>query len=108
MICMLADYRVQTVDGSTPFESLEDAKSAVRFIRANADKFHVDPDKIVCSGGSAGRHLAAATAAIKKYNDKNDDLRFSCKPNALVLLIQIIDSGTGCYGYDWVGEENLI
>jgi acetyl esterase/lipase len=107
MICVLADYRVKTVEGSTPFESLEDAKSAVRFIRGNATKFHVDTDKIVCSGGSAGRHLAAATAAIEKYNDKNDDLNISAKPNALVLFNPVIDNGPGGYGYERVGEEYL-
>lgn len=94
MICILADYRVQTVDGSTPFESLEDAKSAVRFIRDNAEKLHVDPDKIVCS---AGGHLATATAAIEKYNE----LSISTKPNALILFNPVIDNGPS--GYDMTG-----
>ena len=105
MVCVIADYRVQTVDGSTPFKSLEDAKSVVRFIRANAEKFHVDPDKIVCSGGSAGGHLAAATASIEKYNEQNDDLSISAKPNALVLFNPVIDNGPGGYGYERIGDE---
>ena len=65
MVCFLADYRVKSRQETTPFESLKDAKSAMRFIRKNASDFHVDPDKIVASGGSAGGHLAAATAFIE-------------------------------------------
>jgi len=63
-----------------------DAKSAMRFIRKHADEFQIDPDKIIASGGSAGGHLAAATALIDGYNDPSDDLSISSKPSALVLL----------------------
>ncbi len=37
---------------------MEDAKCAVRWLRANAAKYNVDPDKIAVIGGSAGGHLA--------------------------------------------------
>jgi acetyl esterase/lipase len=37
---------------------IEDAKTAVRFLRANADKYHVDKDRIATMGWSAGGHLA--------------------------------------------------
>ena len=35
-----------------------DVKAAVRWLRANAEKYHVDPDRIGVTGGSAGGHLA--------------------------------------------------
>lgn len=38
---------------------IEDAKAAVRFLRANAQRFHIDPDRIVAFGTSAGGHLAS-------------------------------------------------
>ena len=38
---------------------IEDAKTAVRFLRANAAKFGIDPDRIAALGVSAGGHLAA-------------------------------------------------
>ncbi len=38
--------------------AVEDAKCAVRWMRAHAEELHVDPDKIVVIGGSAGGHLA--------------------------------------------------
>jgi acetyl esterase/lipase len=37
---------------------LHDAKAAVRWLRANADRYHVDPDRIGVVGFSAGGHLA--------------------------------------------------
>lgn len=42
-----------------PFPAaVEDAKCAVRWMRANADKYKVDPNHICVLGGSAGGHLA--------------------------------------------------
>ena len=38
---------------------LHDAKAAIRFLRENAKKFNIDPDRIGVSGASAGGHLAA-------------------------------------------------
>jgi len=43
-------------------ESTMDAKSAVRWIRKYAEHFSFDPDNIIALGGSAGGHLALATA----------------------------------------------
>jgi len=37
---------------------VEDVKAAVRFLRANAAKYAVDPNNIGTTGGSAGGHLA--------------------------------------------------
>ena len=105
MICFLVDYRVKTRNKTSPFESLKDAKSAIRYVRQHAKKFSVDPSRIVAAGGSAGGHLAAATAFVEKYNESTDDLSVSCKPDALVLYNPVIDNGPGGYGYDRVGEE---
>lgn len=103
MVCFLVDYRVKTRQQTTPFESLKDAKSAVRYVRKHAAEFHVDTSKIVASGGSAGGHLAAATALIKGFNEKVEDSLISCIPNALVLFNPVIDNGPGGYGYERIG-----
>lgn len=47
-----------------------DVKAAVRWLRANAAKYHVDPDRIGAMGGSAGGHLAqflGVTAGLKRF-----------------------------------------
>ncbi len=49
-------YRFSTV---APFPAaLQDTKCAVRWMRANAAKYGIDPDRIAVAGGSAGGHLA--------------------------------------------------
>lgn len=104
LVCFLVDYRVKNRHLTTPFESLKDAKSAMRFVRENSEKFHIDISKIIASGGSAGGQLAAATALIEDYNEDSDNLSISCKPNALVLFNPAIDNGPAGVGYDRIGE----
>jgi len=104
LTCFLVDYRTKNKNNSTPFESLMDAKTAIRFIRKNAKTFGIDTSKIIASGGSSGGQLAAASALIDAYNEKNDDLSISCIPNALVLFNPVIDNGPGGYGYEKIGE----
>jgi acetyl esterase/lipase len=86
MVAMTADYRVDTRHGVKPHTCVADAKSAVRWIRANAAHLSVDPDRIAAGGGSAGGHLAAATATLPAYDDPQDDRSISARPDALVLF----------------------
>jgi acetyl esterase/lipase len=39
-------------------EAVADVRRAVRFVRANAEKFGIDPERIGVCGGSAGGHLS--------------------------------------------------
>ena len=49
-------YRLSDV---APFPAaVQDVKCAVRWLRANAERLHVDPDRIAMAGGSAGGHLS--------------------------------------------------
>lgn len=41
---------------------LQDANAALRFLRANAARYRIDPARVAVWGGSAGGHLAALTA----------------------------------------------
>ncbi len=104
LICFLADYRTWNQHQVAPFECLKDAKSAIRYLRTHAADFHIDPDKLIASGGSAGGHLAAATALVSGFEHADDDLSVSCVPNALVLYNPVVDNGPGGYGYERVSE----
>jgi len=104
IVCFLADYRTANKHKTTPFESLKDANSAIRYVRQNASDFSIDPDKIIASGGSAGGHLAAATALTSGYDEVTDVSSISHVPNALVLFNPVIDNGPGGYGFVRVGE----
>jgi acetyl esterase/lipase len=50
-------------------EVLEDMHRAVRFIRANAKKYNVDPDKLGIAGASAGGHLSLMQGCAPKEGD---------------------------------------
>ena len=101
IITFSVDYRLSIDNGITPsktispIESVMDAKSAMRWVRKNAEKFHIDKNKIVASGQSAGGHLALCTAMIDDYNEKSDDLSISCSPNALLLFSACVDAVEG-------------
>jgi acetyl esterase len=107
MVSVLADYRVRNRHGSSPFDAVADAKSAIRYLRQHAEVLGIDPERIAGSGGSAGGHLAAATAMVEGLNDPTDDLRINPKPNALVLFNPVFDNGPDGYGYERIGDRYL-
>ena len=95
MVAITPDYRTKKKNGTTPFESVADAKSAMRWVYKNADKLGIDTKMIAAGGGSAGGHLAAATALIKAFDDPQDDTSVSPVPSLLVLFNPVIDNGPG-------------
>lgn len=105
MIVILPNYRVSSRDKTTPYECVKDAKSAFRYVRANAERLNIDPDKIAAGGGSAGGHMAAALGTIEGFNEESDDLGVSCVPNALLLFNPVLDNGPGGFGYDRVAAD---
>lgn len=86
MVAMCADYRVKSRQNVQPVSCVADAKSAMRWARANAAKLGIDPQRIAAGGGSAGGHLAGAVATLPGLDDPADDKSVSCVPNAVVLF----------------------
>ena len=86
MVAMAADYRVAGRHGVKMEKCVADAKSAIRWVRANAARLGVDPDRVAAGGGSAGGHLAAAVATLPGLDAPADDTGISTVPNALVLF----------------------
>ena len=48
---------------------IEDCKAAIRFLRAGAKDFHIDPKRVAVWGASAGGHLAALLGVTGKIRD---------------------------------------
>ncbi|MGD0999735.1 MAG: alpha/beta hydrolase [Candidatus Brocadiia bacterium] len=57
------EYRLASKDARWPAQ-IEDCKLAVRWIRANAEKYHINPNAIGVLGGSAGGHLVACLGVL--------------------------------------------
>jgi acetyl esterase/lipase len=72
------NYRLEGTGNGGPGSSLltpdpaitatQDARAAVRFVRANAQQYHLDPDRIVVGGDSAG----AITSLWLGYVEEHD------------------------------------
>jgi len=45
-------------------QNIRDCRNAIRFIRKNAARFNIDPNRIDCMGGSAGGHLSLMVAMV--------------------------------------------
>ncbi len=56
------EYRLGA-EGGFP-ENIRDCRNAIRFIRLNAKRFNIDPDRIDVTGGSAGGHLSLMVAMV--------------------------------------------
>lgn len=86
MVVFLADYRVLQRDGTPAKVCVEDAKSAMRWVRAHAGEFGVDPGRLAAGGGSAGGHLAAALALLPGFDAAGEEVGVSAVPDALLLF----------------------
>ena len=61
------DYRLTGLSGQGILDAQHDAQAAVRFLRANASTYHIDPNRIAIGGTSAG----AITAENVAYNPED-------------------------------------
>ena len=104
MVAVAAEYRVGKTHGTTPKECVADGKSAIRYVRSHAAELGIDPDRLAAGGGSAGGHVATATATVTAFDEPGEDTSTSAVPNALVLFNPVYDNGPEGYGYDRVKD----
>lgn len=98
MVAISAEYRVNRRHKTPPFVCVEDAKSAVRYIRQHAEELGVDPNRVAAGGGSAGGHLAVCTAVIRGFDAEDGPNRASAVPNLVVAFNPVLDTGPLGYG----------
>jgi acetyl esterase len=114
IVAFSVDYRLSIDHGVTPsktispIECVMDAKSAMRWVRENAGKFHTDKNKIVAAGQSAGGQLALSTAMIEDYNEKSDNLNISSRPDAILLFSSCVNTVEGFCDYLLADRRNKI
>lgn len=101
MVAFVADYRVNSRQKTGPDACVADGKSAIRWVRTNAKRLGVDPDRIAAGGGSAGGHVAATTGICDGLDDPLEEgSKVSSKANALLLFNPVYDNGPEGYGHD--------
>lgn len=96
----VVNYRLST-EARWPAQ-IHDCKAAIRFLRAHADRYGIDPDRIVAWGASAGAHLAqflGLTNGDERYDDRtlgSDEATrdASSDVNLVIAAFGISDIGT--------------
>ncbi|MBI3587035.1 MAG: alpha/beta hydrolase [Ignavibacteriales bacterium] len=91
LVAIAIEYRLYDRHGTTPLECISDTKSAIRWVRKNADDLGIDPNKIVASGFSAGGHLVACAAMLSILDEPGEDTTISPVPNALIFSSSCFD-----------------
>jgi acetyl esterase/lipase len=102
MVCFVVEYRLKDKHNNEPIDCLKDAKSAMRFVRANAVKYGIDPNMIATCGASAGGQLAFMCSRADGINDENDDLSISPAPNLSWLHVPVLNTGPEGFSHSWV------
>lgn len=103
MVAISAEYRTKKSHKVEPKACVLDGKSAVRWVRENAQKLGIDPERVAVGGGSAGGHVAAAVAACQEL-EETPQSETNCIPNALVLFNPVYDNGPQGYGHERVKD----
>jgi acetyl esterase/lipase len=88
-------YRLGSAGYHNP-SMLQDAARAVRYVRANAAKFKIDPNRIVIMGSSAGGHLASTLMThfdAGKPDNPDPIEKQSSRPDFGVLCYPVITMG---------------
>jgi acetyl esterase/lipase len=85
----LADHRFPA--------QIQDCNAAIRFLRASADKYGLDPDHIGVLGHSCGSHLAALVAGatdVPEFMSDGWNLNVSTRVQAVVMSAALVDIRT--------------
>lgn len=68
-------------------QNLYDCKSALRYIRAESERFGIDPERIAVMGGSAGGHLAMLVGATANHDEINRQGLYTDQSNAVSCIL---------------------
>lgn len=102
-VAVAVEYRIADRHETTPFEAVKDARTAIRWLRANAAQYDIDTAKIVASGNSAGGHMVLTTAMANEVNENTDNLNVSATPNILLVNSGVFDLVSDA-GTAWISK----
>jgi acetyl esterase/lipase len=78
---------------------IHDAKAAIRWLRANAQKYHVIPDRIGVTGGSAGGHLSLLVGLTDPASNLEGDSGYPDQSSRVQAVVNVFGPTemVGCY-----------
>jgi len=89
---------------------LDDTQRAVRWVRANADRFSIDPNRVGALGGSAGGHIVACLGTMETRDNSDISLAaYSSRVNCVINMCGPTDlSDDHALKSDWADEQVAI
>ena len=110
--CFSIEYRL-SLEAKYP-TGVIDVKNAIKFIKDNAGKFYVDPDKIAVLGCSSGGQMAALIGTTNDnpiFEDQNFKSKSSSKVHAIVDIDGVLafkhpESSEGDMAAFWLGGKS--
>lgn len=103
LVCFNINYRLTYGEENQWPAALDDTQRAIRWVRANAAKYGIDPERIGALGASAGGHLVALLGTIDTHDNSDIELaKFSSRVKCVVDLF-----GPTNLGEDFSTQERL-
>lgn len=115
---VVAVAEIRVIPATTNPGPLQDAKAGIRWLRAHADTYNIDPNCIIATGTSAGGYMASMLGVLSnttKFDDNiqfdvGDNLEYSSAVQGVVDMygvsdLTLIGAGTGLIG-DHQSEAN--
>lgn len=94
------------------YYAVQDAKTAVEYFKRNAARYHIDPDKIILAGNSAGGMIAlqAAYSSNRELADMvklpSDSIAIA-KPHDRAKVVAVINLWGAIYNLNWLKNANV-
>ncbi len=106
MVAIQVEYRLlDKTNNDPPTICIDDARTAMIWVRRRANELGIDPERIASGGGSAGGHLAAFVGMVDHAQDSSAKLIVSSKSNAMLLFNPVFDNGPEGWGKKRVGKR---
>lgn len=104
LVAICVEYRIRSRHQSTQREAIQDAFSAMRWVRRHVAELGIDPRRLAVAGGSAGGYLAAAVTTLSGLDEPGEDTSVSPRADALILFNANLDRGPDSRGFAKVQE----
>lgn len=90
-VCMSIDYKLAAAGSTEPCwpQNLHDCKTAVRWLRENAERLHIDPAHIGAIGGSAGGHLVSMLAVTQAKDGLDPEGPYGSQSCAIQCVVDL-------------------